>query len=131
LLKVKPELSTLAEAQKLGKVAATVGFDWPDIQGVWHKVCEELDELQAELPNNRANASNQRMSDELGDLLFALVNLARHLKVNAEEALHAANLRFRKRFAYIEQQLQLQNRSLADTPLEQLEALWQEAKTQP
>lgn len=114
-------LPALVQAQEFQKRAARVGFDWPDIQGVLDKISEELDEVYS-APDAEARAG------EIGDLLFAIVNLARWHKVDAESALREANLRFRQRFSHIEQTAREQGRSVSDLSLEEMEALWQMAK---
>jgi len=117
-------LPALKRAEKLGKRAARTGFDWPDSAGARAKIDEELDELaEAEARN-----SIDETEDELGDLLFAVVNLARHLKVDPENALAAANRKFERRFRLMEQSLQADGSKFDGMSLEQLEAAWQEAK---
>jgi tetrapyrrole methylase family protein/MazG family protein len=117
---VPAAMPALAFAQTAQRRAARVGFDWPDIAGVWQKVEEELEELRA--------ASESDRPHELGDLLFAVVNLARWLDVEAEDALRQANARFRQRFAYIERSCASQGRHPEDLSLAELDALWDEAK---
>jgi tetrapyrrole methylase family protein/MazG family protein len=114
-------LPALLQAEQFQRRAAHVGFDWPDIQGVLDKMEEELQEVHA------ARDADERYA-EIGDLLFAVVNLARWFKVEPESALRDTNRRFRRRFGYIEQQSRLQGRSIADLTLDEMEALWQEAK---
>ena len=118
-------LPALTRAEKLQKRAARGGFDWPEIRQVMAKVREELGELEAELV---AMAATDRLEDELGDVLFTIANLARHLKVDPEEALRRTNRKFERRFRSIEQALEKDGRSMKETPLDQLEALWQAAK---
>lgn len=115
-------LPALAQAEQIQKRAARVGFDWPDLQGVLDKLHEELGEVHA------AENAEQRAA-EVGDLLFAVVNLARWHQVEAESALREANLRFRRRFGYIEAAARKQNRNISDLSLDEMEALWQSAKT--
>ena len=91
----------MMEARKLGSKAAKVGFDWPDVEGLFEKLQEEIAELKAEL-KKPVEAEQSRVEEELGDLLFTAVNLARHLKVDAESALRAANAKFRARFRAME-----------------------------
>ena len=114
-------LPALTQAQEIQGRAARVGFDWPNIQGVVDKICEECAEF--------VNAPDEpsRMA-EIGDLLFALVNLARRCEIDAESALRETNLRFRRRFAHIEQNARQQGRALSDLSLDEMEALWQAAK---
>jgi MazG family protein len=114
-------LPALMEAEQISRKAAAVGFEWPDIGGVVEKLQEEV----AELARARGNRDQEHIADEIGDLLFTLVNLARFLKVDPEQALRKTNARFRKRFAYVEQQA---GEELPSTPLERMEELWQAAK---
>ena len=118
-------LPALLRAAKLGKRASSVGFDWSALAPVRNKIDEELAELDAVIDTNGAGAE-----EELGDLLFAAVNLARHLGVDAENALRKANLKFARRFGFIEQQLLERGVTLNDASLDQMEALWDEAKDQ-
>lgn len=111
-------LPALLRAEKIQKRAARVGFDWPDEAGPRGKVTEELDELDA------ASSAEERKA-ELGDLLFATVNLARHLKIDAEEALREATARFERRFRHVEANAR---EPLKDMSIDALETLWQEAK---
>ena len=118
-------LPALTRAQKLQRRAARVGFDWPALAPVVAKIEEELAELKAELADA---APQERLADEVGDLLFALVNLARHLEVDGEAALRATNAKFERRFRAIEDALRARGRDLEDASLDEMEALWQEAK---
>ncbi len=118
-------LPALTRAAKLQKRAARAGFDWPEVEPVLAKLDEEIAELRAELAAGRKPA---RVSDELGDLLFAAVNLARHLGVDPEDALRATNRKFERRFRAIEQALAASGRRAEEAPLDELEALWQQAK---
>ncbi len=120
-------LPALVEALKLSKKAAGTGFEWPDIQGVVAKVEEEV----RELAEARESLQQDEVEHEVGDLLFTLVNLARFLKVDPEQALRKTNTRFRERFGYIEQTLKTSGEKLEETPLDRLEELWQQAKRQP
>ena len=123
---VPTALPALSRSAKLQKRAAQVGFDWPDALPVLDKVREELDEvLQA-----MADGDRQALEDEVGDLLFATVNLARHLKLDPENALRGANRKFERRFRFIEQALRDIARPIEDCTLEDLDALWGEAKRQ-
>ena len=117
-------LPALVRARKLGKRAAQVGFDWADAEGVRAKVSEELQELDDELTAKDAEGAEE----ELGDLLFALANLGRHLGLDAEQALSRANRKFLMRFRFIEQSLSAQRRSLGEASLEEMEALWHASK---
>jgi nucleoside triphosphate diphosphatase len=118
-------LPALTRALKLQRRAARGGFDWPDAAPVLDKIGEEVEELRAEL---EGPGSPARLEDELGDLLFAVVNLARHLEVDPDAALARTNRKFERRFRAIEQALADSGRSVRGTPLDQLEALWQQAK---
>jgi MazG family protein len=119
-------LPALRRAEKLGKRAAAVGFDWPDAAGPRDKIDEELGELAAALEaNDPANAR-----EELGDLLFAVVNLARHLDIDAEQALVAANGKFEKRFTAMEQEIAASGRTIRDLDLDALESCWEAVKAQ-
>ena len=117
-------LPALLRAYKLQSKAAKVGFDWPDVKGVWDKVQEELAELQEALASgDRAAAEN-----ELGDLLFALVNYARHQKIEPEVALNGTNNRFAKRFAHVESCVEASGKAWQDFSLDELDQFWDEAK---
>ncbi len=135
--KVKPSLSALKEAQNIGKLVATVGFEWPSLKEVWDKVREEVDELGVELQQQMERKGKadpplqKRQKEELGDLFFSLTNLARHLKIDSEQALRDASEKFRRRFRYIETSLQQEARSLEQASLEEMEELWQQAKKIP
>lgn len=119
-------LPALVEAQQITSRAAGVGFDWENSAQVLDKLNEELVEFDAACKSG----TPEQMEDELGDLLFVLVNLARFAKVDPEQALRRSNAKFRTRFGHIEKRLKEQSRQVAGTPIEELEALWQEAKTQ-
>ena len=118
-------LPALLRAEKLGKRAARVGFDWPDPNAVLDKVREEVAEIAAAIDDKE---SDERISQEIGDLLFAASQLARHYKLNPETALREANARFERRFRHVEDALAARGRSPADADLDELEALWGEAK---
>jgi ATP diphosphatase len=123
---VAQALPSLQRSVKLQKRAARAGFDWPDATPVFAKIHEELDELTHEI---ETGAPVERLQDELGDILFAVTNLCRHLRVEPESALQGTNRKFEQRFAYIEAQLEKQDKEMEDCSLEQLEQLWQEAKS--
>lgn len=118
-------LPSLTRAVKLQDQAGTVGFDWNDPKAVIAKIREELDELEAEIGGDGPD----RIEGELGDVLFALANLGRHLKVDPDAALRRTNEKFRRRFAYIEAELAANGRTPADASLQEMEDLWQQAKT--
>jgi len=114
----------LVEAQQIASKAAGVGFDWENPEQVIEKLHEEL----AEFDDARRNAGPAELEDELGDMLFVLVNLARFVKVDPEQALRRTNAKFRTRFGYIERKLAERGKKLRDSNIEEMEALWQEAK---
>jgi ATP diphosphatase len=118
-------LPALKRADKIQKRAARVGFDWPDVAPVWDKLQEETHEVQEALANDDAAA----VQDEIGDLLFTMVNLARHVNVDAETALVAANNKFEKRFRQVEQLASKQQDVLSELSLSELDALWDKAKS--
>jgi MazG family protein len=117
-------LPALTRAAKLGKRAAAVGFDWPDIGGVLDKVEEELRELRAA----HAHRSADEIRAELGDVLFSVANLGRHLKVDLEDALRRTNAKFERRFRHVEERLRAQHKSPQQATLSEMDALWNEAK---
>ena len=121
---VAQALPALKRAEKLGKRAATVGFDWPDDSGPSDKIAEELSELAA--ARKAGDAANT--AEELGDLLFAVVNLARHLRLDPEQALAAANRKFETRFRAMEQEIKGSGEALENLDLDTLEAHWQATK---
>lgn len=118
-------MPALVEAQQIASRAAGVGFDWENPDQVLDKLHEEL----AEFAEARRNASQPELEDELGDLLFVIVNLARFVKVDPEQALRKTNAKFRSRFGHIERRLAEQGKRLEDTGIAEMEALWQEAKS--
>ena len=123
---VPAALPALARAVKLQKRAARVGFDWPDVSGVLDKLAEEIEELRVE----QAAGNTEAMAEELGDVLFAWTNLARHHKIDPETALRSANAKFERRFRRIEALLAAENRRPDDADLEDLEALWNQTKAE-
>lgn len=127
LAKVPEKLPALLKAYKLQRLAASVGFDWENPQQVMAKLEEEVHELKHEI---NESAPLDRLTDEIGDLLFSTVNLARFLKIEPEIALRHTNNKFMQRFAYIEKQLAKTNRDINSTSLTELEKLWQESKLQ-
>jgi tetrapyrrole methylase family protein/MazG family protein len=116
-------LPALSQAQEYQDRAARVGFDWKEVSGVLDKIVEEIQEI-------RGVTNTEELIAEMGDLFFALVNLARWKKVDAESALREASIRFKKRFAHVEQGAKKQDRKLAEMSIDEMEALWQEAKRQ-
>jgi nucleoside triphosphate diphosphatase len=121
---VPPGLPALARALKLQQKAGKVGFDWNDPKAVIAKIREEADEIESAL----GARDREEILGELGDLLFAMVNLARHLDVDPETALRMTNLKFERRFAAIEAALAARGKAPADATLEEMDALWDEAK---
>jgi ATP diphosphatase len=124
-------LPALVAAYRLTQKAAGVGFDWPHAEAVFDQLGEEIGELRAELSASAAasdEAHRERLRDEVGDLLFAAANLARHLEIDPEAALAGANLKFRRRFAAVEAGLAARGRRLEDATLEEMDELWEEAK---
>ena len=118
-------LPALTRAAKLGRRAASVGFEWPDVQGALDKTDEEVREVRAAIEQGTSAAA---IEDELGDLLFCVVNLCRHTKVDPETALRKTNLKFERRFRFVETALQAQGRSLQDSSLEEMDRYWDAAK---
>jgi ATP diphosphatase len=122
--RVPLSLPALSRALKLQEKAAKVGFDWNDVRAVLAKLSEEIAEVEAEL----SGGSKEALSEEVGDLLFAAANLARHLNVDPEGALRAANAKFERRFAHIEHRLAENGRKPENAGLDEMETLWVEAK---
>ena len=146
---VSSAMPGLLEAHKLSAKAAGAGFDWPALEGIFDKLEEETKELREELkqypapgpqPQARGVAGSgrptvpaelqEKLEGELGDLFFVLVNMARYLSVDSESALKKSNRKFKRRFQWMETQLKKSGRSLQDTSMEDLDALWREAKEQ-
>jgi len=125
LSSVKAGQPALSRAMELQRKASSVGFDWNDPREVLRKIREEADEIEAALDQGDAD----ELADETGDLLFALVNLARHVGADPDLALRGTNAKFERRFGYIEQTLAAQGRSLESASLAEMDALWNEAKT--
>lgn len=118
-------LPALSRAAKLGKRAATVGFEWPDVLGALDKAEEEFREARQAIETGTSQAD---IEDELGDLLFCLVNICRHTKVDPEAALRKTNQKFERRFRHVERRLQEQGHDLSTTPLDVMDRFWDEAK---
>jgi len=114
----------LIEAQQISSKAAKAGFDWPSIQEVFAKMREELSEIESA----RASGSQEEIESEIGDLLFTIVNVARFLKVDPEQALRGTNGRFRRRFAQVEDGVAQNGKTMSSASIEEMEALWQAAK---
>jgi nucleoside triphosphate diphosphatase len=146
---ISSAMPSMIEASKLSSRAAQIGFDWPNIEGIFDKLQEEAGELHDHLkefpapgprPQNRGVASSgrivisedlqSRLEEEVGDLFFTLVNLARYLSVDPESALRKTNRKFKRRFQWMEERLAESGRSVDQAPMEELESLWQRAKEQ-
>jgi ATP diphosphatase len=134
---VSSKMPALQEAHKISSKAAHVGFDWPEVQGLFEKLAEETRELQEHLESLPSTGSGKpevplelrdQVEGEVGDLFFVLVNIARYLSVDPESALRKTNRKFRRRFGWMEEQLRHQGRTLEEATLEEMEALWQQAK---
>ena len=128
LTDIPKSLPALSQANKIQKRCAHVGFDWDNISDVVDKIKEELDEVEHELA--QTPVPQDKLSEEIGDLLFAVVNLARHVKIDPEQTLRQANRKFSKRFQFIEQHHIDNDLDIKTSTLDYLEQLWQQAKTQ-
>ncbi len=135
---VSTKAPALMEAHQLTTKAARVGFDWQNVEQIFDKLHEEVDELKAAIEENEASgdsdiatseATQTRVHEELGDLLFVVTNIARHLKVEPEAALKLTNRKFRRRFRHIERGLEARGQTLDAATLDEMETLWLEAKT--
>jgi XTP/dITP diphosphohydrolase len=120
---VPNSLPAMVKAYRIQEKARGVGFDWENTEQVWEKVQEELQEFQKE-----KNQNSEKMEDEFGDLLFALINYARFININPEDALEKTNRKFIKRFNFIEQKAKEQGKLLPEMSLDEMETLWQQAK---
>jgi MazG family protein len=146
---ISSSMPSLLEAHKLSSRAAQIGFDWPDMEGLFEKLGEETAELRENLkefpapgprPEGRGVAGSGRqtipddlrvrLEEEVGDLFFVLVNMARYLALDPESALRKTNRKFRRRFQWMEQRLHERGSTPENTPMEELESLWQQAKQQ-
>ena len=123
---IPKNLPALVIAQKLQDKAARVNFDWPDVRLVLDKLKEEIAEIEEAIDQGDQDA----VASEVGDFLFAATNLARHLNVDAEQSVRGCNRKFRKRFAFIEQSVAAQGKTMKECTLEELDAFWNEAKEQ-
>jgi tetrapyrrole methylase family protein / MazG family protein len=121
---VPRQLPSLLRAQRLQDKASRVGFDWQQIEQVWEKLSEELQELRASI----AREKRAKVEEELGDVLFSLVNLARFLEINPDEALHKTTAKFIQRFQFIERELSRQGKTPKQATLAEMDALWEQAK---
>lgn len=123
---VPNSLPALLKSYRMQEKAGGVGFEWRRTEEVWEKVQEELNELHYEVVGK---AETDRLEDEFGDLMFALVNYARYLNINPEDALERTNRKFKRRFTYIEEMALEKGKKLHEMSLEEMDALWNEAKT--
>jgi uncharacterized protein YabN with tetrapyrrole methylase and pyrophosphatase domain len=139
-------MPALMEAYKLSSRAARVGFDWPEVEGLFEKLAEETAELREELkgapvtgPPGKGIAGSgaqvsaevrARLEDEVGDLFFVLVNIARYLSLDPESALRKTNRKFKRRFQWMEESLRADGRGPQEASMDELERLWQQAKAQ-
>jgi nucleoside triphosphate diphosphatase len=138
---VSSRMPALMEAQKISSKAAHAGFDWPHIDGLFEKLAEETAELQQQIEQAPTESFTprvssrlpeklrQRLEDEVGDMFFVLVNIARYLSLDPESALRSTNRKFRRRFGWMEEQLESKGKTLEQSTMEELEALWQNAKS--
>lgn len=138
---VSSRMPALMEAQKISSKAAHTGFDWPHVEGLFEKLAEETAELQQQIeqmppgalkPESSRSAVpeqlRQRLEDEVGDMFFVLVNIARHLSIDPESALRSTNRKFRRRFGWMEEQLTEKGKTLDQSTMDEMETLWQAAK---
>jgi MazG family protein len=139
---VSSKAPALMEAHQLTTKAARVGFDWRDVDEIFDKLHEEVEELREAIriskeagpgsesaSESAADSADRRVREEVGDLLFAVTNIARHLDAEPEAALKLTNRKFRRRFRHIERGLRERNRPLGEASIDEMEALWQEAKS--
>ena len=138
---VSSRIPSLMEAQKISSKAAHVGFDWPHIDGLFEKLAEETAELQQQIvqaspeaftPDNKTKIPQELregLEDEVGDMFFVLVNIARYLSIDPESALRRTNRKFRRRFGWMEEQLNKKGKTLEDSTMDEMESLWQGAKS--
>ena len=118
-------MPSILKAYRMQEKAAGVGFEWASTDDAWNKVEEEIKEVKETVDNNE---SKQRQEDEIGDLLFALINYSRHLDINPDEALEHTNRKFKERFSYIEKRAAEQGRKVHNLSIDEMLALWREAK---
>jgi MazG family protein len=127
---IPSKLPAIHEAHQISARAARAGFDWPDIQGIFEKLTEETRELREAMSASEDAGRSERVEDEIGDILFCIVNIARRLNVDSESALKRSNRKFKARFRHMESALAAEGRTLEQTSLEDMEALWQKAKAE-
>src|SRR5215469_3652084 len=127
---IPSKLPAMHEAHQISSRAARVGFDWPNIEGIFDKLQEEVRELKEVISSGGDDKQRERLEDEIGDMLFVMVNIARYLKIDSESALKRANRKFKTRFQFMEKELAGQGKTLDQTSLDEMEALWQKAKSE-
>lgn len=127
---IPTKLPAIHEAHQISSRAARVGFDWPDLDGIFDKLQEEVRELKDVIKEGSDEGRRERLEDEIGDMLFVIVNIARYLKIDSESALKRANRKFKSRFQYMEAELAKQGKTVEQTSLDEMEALWQKAKSE-
>ena len=127
---IPSKLPAIHEAHQISSRAARVGFDWPDVEGIFEKLQEEVAELKEVISAGGDTVRRERLEDEIGDMLFVIVNIARYLKIDSESALKRANRKFKARFQYMEGELAKQGKTLEQASLGEMEALWQKAKSE-
>jgi len=127
---IPTKLPAIHEAHQISARAARVGFDWPDIEGIFEKLQEEVRELKEVIAEDASDLKRDRLEDEIGDLFFVIVNIARYLKIDSEAALKRANRKFKSRFQYMEGELARQGKKIEQTNLDEMETLWQQAKSE-
>ena len=125
---IPDSLPSLVKAYRIQDKVANVGFDWEKREDVWEKVKEEIREFEAEVTGDGLQVTNERMTEEFGDLMFALINAARLYKIRPDNALEQTNLKFIRRFNYLETKAKEQGKELKEMTLAEMEELWQEAK---
>tara|TARA_B100000959_G_C14757849_1_gene532013 strand:- start:399 stop:818 length:420 start_codon:yes stop_codon:yes gene_type:complete len=125
---IQNTLSIVGKAEELQKKAASVGFDWENSDQIIKKIEEELNEVREVITNDKVKVQED-LSDEIGDLIFSCINLARYYQINPEIALKNTNNKFIERFNYIEDELRKKNISILDASLEEMDRLWDESKT--
>ena len=127
---IPSKLPAIHEAHQISSRAARVGFDWPDVEGIFDKLQEEVAELKEVISTADDAGRRERLEDEIGDMLFVIVNIARYLKIDSEAALKRSNRKFKSRFRYMESELAKQGKTLEQASLEEMEALWQKSKSE-
>jgi MazG family protein len=127
---IPSKLPAIHEAHQISSRVARVGFDWPDIEGIFDKLQEEVRELKEVISSASDEKRHERLEDEIGDILFVIVNISRYLKIDSESALKRANRKFKSRFQYMEGELARQGKTLDQTSLDEMESLWQKAKSE-